>query len=436
MTAALPWDHLDINELGHLTIGGADTLALVEEYGTPLYAMSEEAIRENCRLYRRSMERFYQGRGMVAYASKAFCCKAMCTIAREEGLGLDVVSAGELYTARAAGFPMERVLFHGNNKTPEELAMALEYGVGRIVADNLTELGTLNAMAAARGVIAPVMLRIKPGVDAHTHSFIRTGQIDSKFGFALETGEALGAVKLALEAKSLRLTGLHCHIGSQIFEIEPFCHAVTVMLEFMGLICRETGTALAELNLGGGFGIRYIAENDPVPYDRYMEKISGVVKSCCTKLGFPEPFLILEPGRSIVGAAGLTLYRVGEVKVIPGVRTYVSVDGGMGDNPRYALYHADYTFTAAARAGETKTQVVTVAGKCCESGDLLGENVPLQEVKPGEVLAVLATWAYNYSMASSYNRNPRPPVVLVGENGPRVIVRRESLEVLVANDMG
>lgn len=431
----LGWEHLDVNELGHLTIGGKDTVALAEEYGTPLYVMSEEAIRENCRLYRRSMERFYQGKGLVAYASKAFCCKAICRIVEEEGLGLDVVSAGELYTAKAAGFPMDKVIFHGNNKTPEELEMALEYKVGRIVADNLTELRTLDAMAAAKGVTAPVMLRVKPGIDAHTHNFIRTGQIDSKFGFALETGEALTAAKLALSAKNLRLIGLHCHIGSQIFDIDPFCHAVKVMLEFMGLICRETGEALAELNLGGGFGIRYIPENDPVTYDRYMEKVATTVRNCCKKLGFPTPFILLEPGRSIVGAAGLTLYRVGEVKTIPGVRTYVSVDGGMGDNPRYALYQADYTFLAAARAGEPKTQVVTVAGKCCESGDLLGENVPLQEIAPGDLLAVLATGAYNYSMASNYNRNPRPPVVLVGEKETRTIVRRESLEDLIRNDL-
>ena len=431
----LGWEHLTVNEQGHLAIGGRDTLALAEQYGTPLYVMSETAIRENCRLYRRSMERFYRGRGLVAYASKAFCCKAVCRIAAEEGLGLDVVSAGELYTAKAAGFPMEKVIFHGSNKTAEELTMALEYGVGRIVADNLTELRTLDALAAAKGVTAPVMLRVKPGIDAHTHEFIRTGQIDSKFGFALETGEALEAVKLALDSRNLRLIGLHCHIGSQIFEIDPFCLAVKVMLEFMGLICRETGAVLGELNLGGGFGIRYIPENDPVAYDRYMEKVAKTVEQCCQKLGFPTPFILLEPGRSIVGAAGLTLYRVGSVKTIPGVRTYVSVDGGMGDNPRYALYRADYTFLAAARAGDPKTQTVTVAGKYCESGDLLGENVPLQEIVPGEVLAVLATGAYNYSMASNYNRNPRPPVVLVGEKGDRVIVRRESLEDLIRNDL-
>jgi len=427
--------HLDVNPLGHLTVDGKDTVELAEEYGTPLYIMSEGEIRDSCRRYRRSMEEHCGGRGLVAYASKALCCKAVCRLAAEEGLGLDVVSAGELYTAQAAGFPAEKIIFHGNNKTPDELAMALDCGVGRIVVDNLTELRLLDAMAAAVGKTAGVMLRVKPGIDAHTHSFIRTGQIDSKFGFALETGEALAAIKEALGTRSLTLRGLHCHIGSQIFEIEPFRHAARVMLELMAQARQETGTALAELNLGGGFGIQYIPENDPVPGDRYLAEISKTVREVCGRLDFPMPFLLIEPGRSIVGAAGLTIYRVGGVKEIPGVRTYVSVDGGMADNPRYALYQSDYTFLAPARAAEPKTQVVTVAGKCCESGDLLGENVPLQEVRPGDLLAVLCTGAYNYSMASNYNRIPRPPVVLVGESGHRAIIRRESLAELIERDM-
>ena len=428
-------DCLTINSLGHLAVSGRDTVELAQAYGTPLYVMSGDEIRENCRLYLRSMERFYGGRGMVAYASKAFCCRAMCALAAEEGLGIDVVSAGELYTAMSVGFPPERVVFHGNNKTVEELTMALEYGVGRIVVDNLTELRMLGGLASAGKRAARIMMRIKPGIDAHTHNFIRTGQIDSKFGFALETGEALAAVKEALGTGSIRLLGLHCHIGSQIFDIEPFRHAAQVMLEFMAQVRAETGAALEELNLGGGFGIKYIPENDPVPYDRYMEQVSQTVKTVCSQLGFPTPFIIIEPGRSIVGAAGITLYRVGEVKTIPGVRTYVSVDGGMTDNPRYALYRSDYTFLAAGRASQPRTQSVTVAGKCCESGDLLGENVPLQEVQAGDLLAVLATGAYNYSMASNYNRNRRPPVVLVEKGGQRVIVRGETLEDLVRNDL-
>lgn len=427
--------HLDINSLGHLTIGGEDTVELAERYGTPLYLMSEEELRDNCRQYRRSMEEFYGGRGLVAYASKALCCKAVCRLVAEEGLGLDVVSAGELYTARAAGVPGERLILHGNNKTPDELAMALDYGVGRIVVDNLTELRLLDTMAAATGKRPGILLRVKPGIDAHTHSFIRTGQIDSKFGFALETGEAMAAVKEALAAKELELRGLHCHIGSQIFDIQPFCHAARVMLELMDSIRRATGTALPELDLGGGFGIPYIPDNDPVPYSRYMEEVSRTVKEFCGELDFPMPFVIIEPGRSIVGTAGVTLYRVGGVKEIPGVRTYVSVDGSMADAPRHALYQADYTFLAAARAGQPPAQVVTVAGKCCESGDLLGENVPLQPVAPGDLVAMLSTGAYHYSMASNYNRIPRPAMVLVGEKGHRLIIRRETLEDLVRNDL-
>lgn len=425
--------HLDVNVLGHLTVEGRDTVELAEKYGTPLYLMSEREIRENCRRYRRTMER-YKGGGMAAYAGKAFCCKAVCQLVKEEELGLDVVSAGELFTAFSAGFPGEKLILHGNNKTPDELAMALEYGVGRVVVDNLTELRLLDVMAGAVGRTVGVMLRIKPGVDAHTHSFIRTGQIDSKFGFALETGEAMAAVKEALGSKHLTLRGLHCHIGSQIFDTEPFRHAARVMLELMAAARAETGAVLPELDLGGGFGIRYIPSENPVSGDRCLAGIIQTVEEQCRRLDLPLPFLIVEPGRSIVGPAGLTLYRVGGVKEIPGVRTYVSVDGGMADNPRYALYRSEYTFLAAARASEPKTRVATIAGKCCESGDLLGEGISIQEVAPGDLLAVLCTGAYNYSMSSNYNRIPRPPVVLVGEKGDRTIIRRERLEELVERD--
>lgn len=425
--------HLDVNVLGHLTVEGRDTVELAEKYGTPLYLMSEGEIRDNCRRYRRTMER-YKGGGLAAYAGKAFCCKAICQLVQEEGLGLDVVSAGELFTALSAGFPGEKIILHGNNKTPDELAMALEHGVGRVVVDNLTELRLLDVMAKAVGKTIGVMLRVKPGIDAHTHSFIRTGQIDSKFGFALETGEAMAAVKEALGTKNLILRGLHCHIGSQIFEIEPFRHAARVMLELMAAVRAETGAVLPELDLGGGFGIRYIPSENPAPSDRCLAEIIRTVEETCQELDFPPPFLIVEPGRSIVGPAGLTLYRVGGVKEIPGVRTYVSVDGGMADNPRYALYRSEYTFLAAARASEPKTRVATIAGKCCESGDLLGEGVSIQEVAPGDILAVLCTGAYNYSMSSNYNRIPRPPVILVGERGDRPIIRRERLEELTERD--
>lgn len=428
-------DCLDTNKLGHLTIGGRDTVELAQQYGTPLYVMDEDEIRRTCRSFVSSIERCYNGHGMVAYASKAMNCKAVCRAVMDEGLGIDVVSAGELYTAMSVGFPADRIIFHGNNKTIEELTLALEYGIGRIVVDNLTELSLLGRLAASRGGSTGIMLRIKPGVDAHTHDFVRTGQIDSKFGFALETGEALEAVKLALAQKSLKLLGIHCHIGSQIFDIEPFTHAAEVMVGLLGEIKRATGVTLPELNLGGGFGIKYLPENDPSPYHCYMEQVSAAVKSSCEQQGIELPFVILEPGRAIVGSSGITLYRVGAVKEIPSIRTYVSVDGGIFDNPRYALYHSDYTFTIANKAAMQKNSVVTVAGKCCESGDLLGEHVPLQDTVSGDVLAVLATGAYNYSMSSNYNRNARPPVVMVRDGKDRVVIKRETLEDILRNDL-
>lgn len=427
-------DALGVNGLGHLTIGGRDTVQLAQTYGTPLYVMDEEEIRRSCRRYKDSMDRYYGGNGLVAYASKAFCCKEICRIAHQEGLGLDVVSAGELHTAVSVGFPPEKLIFHGNNKTMAELVMALEQDVGRIVVDNLTELRLLNQLARAAGKRPGVLLRIKPGVDAHTHDFVRTGQIDSKFGFALETGEALTAAREAAAAEYLNFLGVHCHIGSQIFDSEPFRHAAQVMVGFLAQVRDEVGIALRELNLGGGFGIKYTPDHDPAPYDSYMELVSAAVKDACARASLPTPFIIIEPGRSIVGSAGLTLYRVGEVKTIPGVRTYVSVDGGIFDNPRYALYQSQYSFVAASKAAQPPAGTVTVAGKCCETGDLLGENIPLPQVEPGDILAVLATGAYNYSMASNYNRNPRPPVLMVGTE-ERIIVRGETLEDLLRCDV-
>lgn len=408
---------------------------LAAQYGTPLYVMDENVIRSNMRAFKSSMDQYYGGKGLVCYASKAFSCKEIYRIAKEEGIGADVVSIGEMYTAKSVGFPMDQVCFHGNNKTRRELEAALDWGVTRIVVDNLTELHTLSALAKEKGIIAEILLRIKPGIDAHTHNFIRTGQIDSKFGLALETGEAMEGVKEALAAESVTLRGLHCHIGSQIFSVDPFVHAAEVMMGFLGQIKAETGVELPELNLGGGFGILYTDEDEPVPFGDYMEPVSRAVKASAEKLGLAQPFVLIEPGRSIVGEAGTTLYTVGSVKEIPDIRTYVSVDGGMGDNPRYILYQAKYDMILANRVNEPATETVTVAGRCCESGDLLGENVPLAPAKPGDLLAVFATGAYNYSMASRYNRVGIPPVVMVKDGASRVIVRGESLEDLVRNDL-
>lgn len=428
-------DCITINGNGNLAIGGADTVQIAKEYGTPVYVFDENEIRKNLRAFKNSMDEYYGGNGLAVYASKAFCCKEMCRICKQEGTGIDVVSGGELYTALSVDFPAEKIVFHGNNKTYDELYAAVTNGVGRIVVDNITELETLNAIAASLGKTAGIMFRIKPGIDAHTHDFIKTGQIDSKFGFALETGEAMHAVKKALTMPNVKLRGLHCHIGSQIFDIDPFELAAEVMLNLYKQIKDETGYEFDELNLGGGFGIKYLESEQPKPYADYMKNVSGVVRANCEKLGLKMPFVLIEPGRSVVGAAGITLYTVGAVKEIPDIRTFVSIDGGMCDNPRYALYKADYEIVCANKATEERTEVVTVAGKCCESGDLIQENTKLQKVSAGDILAVLSTGAYNYSMSSNYNRIPRPPVVMVKDGETRVVVKRETYEKISENDI-
>lgn len=428
-------ENLSVNEKGHLAVSGVDTVDLAAQYGTPLYVMDEDVIRSACRRFKKSIDSFYGGAGLVCYASKAFCCREMCRIMKDEGIGLDVVSGGELYTAASVDFPMENICFHGNNKTDEELTLALEKKVGRIIVDNIFELERLNALAEKAGVTANIMYRIKPGIDAHTHNFVRTGQIDSKFGFALETGEAFEAVKKAIELKNINLAGLHCHIGSQIFDIDPFVHAAEVMLGFIAKIKNELGFEVKQLNLGGGFGIKYTNSDNPAPFENYMEKVSVKVKEVCEKENISLPFIIIEPGRSIAAPAGLTLYTVGGIKNIPNIRTYVSIDGGMCDNPRYALYKSEYDIEVANKAGEPKTESITLAGKCCESGDLIGENMPVQHIEIGDTVAVLATGAYNYSMSSNYNRIPKPAVVMVKDGSSRVVVRRETMEDIIRNDL-
>lgn len=428
-------DCLNVNEEGHLTIGGCDTVELAKKYGTPLYVLDENVIRNTCKAYVDSFKRHYDGKGLALYASKALSCKALCEIAKEENMGLDVVSGGELYTALKAGFPVENIHFHGNNKTYDEICFAVDSNIGKIVVDNLTELETLDKICAEKGKVQKISMRIKPGVDAHTHNFIRTGQIDSKFGFALETGEAMNAVKEAIELKNVELTELHCHIGSQIFDIDPFVTAAEIMMDFIGAIKNETGHIVTELNLGGGFGIKYTGNDNPTAYDNYMNSVSKAVHAKAEQYGLPVPFVYIEPGRSIVGEAGITLYTVGAVKTIPDVRTYVSIDGGMCDNIRYALYQSEYTVVTANKADKEADTVVTIAGKCCESGDLIQENTKIAKAEPGDTIAVLSTGAYNYSMASNYNRIPKPPIVLVNNGTDKLIVKRESYEDLIKNDL-
>lgn len=428
-------DCLNVNEKGHLTIGGCDTLELAKEFGTPLYVMDEATIRNTCKSYVNSIKTHYDGKGLPMYASKALSCKALVQLADSENMGLDVVSGGEIYTAMKASFPPEKIQFHGNNKTEAELRMALDYNIGKIIVDNLYELELLNKIAGEKNKVVKISMRIKPGIDAHTHNFIMTGQIDSKFGFALETGEAMAAVKESLKLGNVDLTELHCHIGSQIFDIDPFVKAAEVMMDFIGQIKRETGHLVTELNLGGGYGIKYTENDNPVPYDNYMAAVSKAVKAKAAENDIPVPFIYMEPGRSVVGEAGITLYTVGGRKEIPNVRTYVSVDGGMTDNIRYALYESEYTVVNAGKADQEPNEKVTVAGKCCESGDLIQKDAPVADVQVGDTLAVLSTGAYNYSMASNYNRNPRPAIVMVKDGKARLIVKRESYDDLVANDL-
>lgn len=428
-------ESLKVNPNGNLEIGGCDCVALAQKYGTPLYVMDEELIRKNCRTYKNSIEKHYDGNGLVLYASKAFSCKAIYRIVKEEGLGIDVVSGGELYTALSVGFPVEKIYFHGNNKTADELCMALENDIGRIVVDNIYELELLDRLAREYGKRPKILFRIKPGIDAHTHSFIRTGQIDSKFGVALETGEAREIIARALKLAHVEVVGVHCHIGSQIFDSEPFQLAAERLADFIASIRDEFGITLRELNLGGGYGIKYLSNDQPISYDCYIEKVSAEIKRIASEKGVELPFVLMEPGRSIVGEAGITLYTVGAVKDIPGVRKYVSVDGGMGDNPRYALYQAEYEAAVANRPAGEPHELVTVVGKYCESGDILIKDIMLPRVQPGDTLAVLSTGAYNYSMASNYNRMPRPAVVMVNQGKDTLIIRRESYEDLVRNDL-
>ena len=420
---------------GSLTIGGADTRVLAKTFGTPLYVLDENLIIENMRSYKESIDTYYGGHGIVFYASKAFSCKEMARLAAREGLGLDVMSGGELYTAQTADFPLERVCFHGNNKDFSELRDAIESGVGRIVADSGEELVLINSIAKALSKKPKVLLRITPGVEAHTHEFIQTGQNDSKFGVTLENGDAFKVFSQAQKLDSIELCGIHSHIGSQIFDEEPFICAARILVRFMAKIKKELGIKLYELNLGGGFGIKYTAEDKPKPYRVYMQDLIKGLCSACEEFKIDRPFLMVEPGRSVVGAAGITLYTVGGVKNIPGIRKYVSVNGGMSDNPRYILYEARYEALLADKPYDAGKEKVTIVGKHCESGDVLIKDIKMPEIHAGDLLAVLATGAYNYSMASNYNRVPRPAVVMVRDGVPRIIIKRESFEDLVRNDI-
>lgn len=424
----------EINDRGHLVVGGCDAVDLVREFGTPLYVMDEGRIRKNCRAYREAFVAHYP-RGQALYAAKTFLVQAMCRVIDEEGLGMDVVSGGELYTALRAGFPAGRLYMNGNNKSADELQMALDAGVGALIVDNFAELETLERLARRLRTRARILLRVTPGIEAHTHQYIETGIEDSKFGFDLSSGQAEAAVCQALGARWLDLVGLQCHIGSQVMSLKPFQRAVDVMFEFAAGLRRRTGWIMEELDLGGGLGIRYLPSDEPPAITDLVATAAAAVRAAAARHTHALPRLVMEPGRSIAGDAGLTLYAVGARKEIPGVRTYVAVDGGMTDNPRPALYGAQYAAVIANRAAESPAETVTVAGKCCESGDILVRDIALPRAGDGDILAVFATGAYNFSMSSNYNRLTRPAVVFVRDGTADLVVRRQSYEDVLAGEI-
>ncbi len=429
-------ENLTVGQDGTLYFGGHNTVTLLKKYGSPLYLLDEERIRHNCRTYVKSMKKHFGDSALPLYASKANSFRQLYRIVASEGMGSDVVSAGEIYTALSAGFPMDKVYFHGNNKTDADIAYAIESGVGCFVVDNREELAAIEREASARGHKQKVLLRLTPGIDPHTYEAVATGKVDSKFGSAIVTGAAEEILREALSLSHIDLCGFHCHVGSQVFDSEVYIASAEIMLEFMAAAKARYGLITRELNLGGGYGVRYTDKDPVLDIDARIGEVARVVKALCDKKGLALPDIRMEPGRSIVADAGLTLYTVGTVKRIEGFKSYVSIDGGMTDNPRYALYRSSYTVLAANKMKEATTFPCSLVGRCCESGDILQENILLPEsIARGDVIAVLTTGAYNYAMSSNYNRICRLPTVMVNRKEAYVAVRRESLEDLTRNDL-
>ncbi|MGN0635927.1 MAG: diaminopimelate decarboxylase [Acutalibacteraceae bacterium] len=424
-------DNLTVGANGHLYFAGLDTVKLAKEYGTPTYFMDENKIREKCRIYTQTLKECFGDKALPLYASKAFSIKQMYRILSEEHMGIDVVSPGEIYTACAAGFPMERAFFHGNNKSDEEIAYAMDKQIGYFIVDNFDELAAVQAEAAKRGIVQKILLRVTPGIDPHTHQKISTGNVDSKFGVAMQTGQAVEFAKQALSMENLSLKGFHCHVGSQLFDIEPLREAGRTMVQFTAQIRDQFGYTAELIDLGGGLGVRYVDSDPEIDLAASIREIAGVVKAECAALNLDVPAILMEPGRSIVADAGLTLYTVGSKKEISGIKNYVSIDGGMTDNPRYTLYSSDYTVINAGKMHEKADYVCSVAGKCCESGDLIQEGVHIVTPERGDILAVCTTGAYNYSMSSNYNAIPRPPVVMIRDAKAYVAVERETFDDMI-----
>jgi len=429
--------NITIGENGHLYFAGQDTVTLAEKYGTPLYLLDEDMIRENCRIYKSAFKKHFGETSLPLYASKANSFKRIYEIMNEEEMGIDVVSSGEIYTALRAGYDLKRAYFHSNNKTDEDIRYSMDNGIGYFVADNVEEIKAIEKEAERRGMKQKVLLRLTPGIDPHTYEAIATGKVDSKFGSAIETGQADTITEYTLKQPHIELVGFHCHVGSQVFAEDIFERAAVIMLKFIALMKEKYGYVAEQLDLGGGYGVRYVESDPYLDVDKKVSEVAAAIKQACADFGIEMPEIHMEPGRSIVGAAGMTLYTAGTVKSIPGYKNYVSIDGGMPDNPRFALYKANYTCLLANKIREEKDFECSVVGRCCESGDIIQEHVMIpSSVSRGDIVAVCTTGAYNYSMASNYNRLPRPPIVMLrGGNEDYIAVRRESLADLCINDM-
>ena len=433
-------DNLSVNEQGHLTLGGVDTVDMAKKYGTPLYLYDENRIRELCRVYVNAMRSAFGDSALPLYASKAASFKQMYRIVKEEGMGTDIVSSGELYTAASVDFPLGKAYFHSNNKTDEDISYAIDLGIGYFVVDNVEELDAIDQIAGEKQVKQKILLRLTPGIDPHTYAAVATGKVDSKFGSAIETGQAEQITKYAIGLKNIELYGFHCHVGSQVFDSDVYLDASDIMLDFVAEMKKKYGFITKELDIGGGYGVRYLESDPHIDIAANIHQVAKHMTAKCEALGIEMPDIRMEPGRSIVADAGLTVYTAGTVKRIPGYKNYVSVDGGMADNPRFALYGSSYTVCLANRMRAidegAPTFKCSLVGRCCESGDILQENVTLAaDIKRGDVIAVLTTGAYNYSMSSNYNRLGKPPVVMVRDGEDYLAVRRESPADVCRNDI-
>ena len=429
-------ENISVDERGILQFAGQSTQDLARQYGTPLYLMDEDRIRSCMQTYVQGMHQAFGEYGHVLYASKAASFKRIYEIAAQEQMGVDVVSAGEIATAVRAGFPMEHACFHSNNKTDWDISYAMDCGVGLFVVDNPEELYAIDAIAKERSCRQPVLLRITPGIDPHTYAAVNTGMVDSKFGSAIETGQAEAITKLALSLPHIELQGFHCHVGSQVFDSQVYLQTADIMFAFLADMFRKLGFTTRKLDLGGGYGVRYTAKDPCIDIAENLLCVGQRVRELVAQHGIQMPHIYMEPGRSIVADAGMTLYTMGTLKQIPGYKNYVSVDGGMGDNPRYILYGSQYTLLPATQMHAPRTMACSVVGRCCESGDILQENVMMPDtLRRGDLIACLTTGAYNYSMASNYTRIPRPAVVMLRQGTSYVAVKRETLEDITRLDV-